>query len=92
VDATGHPRAFLDLVVAYDAPRQGLFVRSGELLTDVTAHRLFMFSWPSTGGADQLSVPIPLDLDLLGLFAASQGMILGGGFELLNAVDLQLGF
>ena len=94
VDTTGHPGATLTGVVAYSAPLTGIGTPFGELLVAVEAFggvSYFASVVPDAGGSATHVVSVPLDLTLEGLPIYSQGLILGGGAELCNALDLVVG-
>lgn len=93
VDTTGHPGANSTLLLGYAAPVAGIMTAYGELLVDRTA--LFLFQSlaapaPATGIALH-TTSVPANPALIGLRASVQAVILGGGIQLCNAVDLVLG-
>lgn len=95
VDTGGHVGANFTVVVGYDSPITGLPTPYGELLLRVEALGGVNFyscvSAPVSGmGAHIISVPFNLALE--GRTFPTQGVIIGGGIELLNAVDLTVGF
>jgi PKD repeat protein len=92
VDASSHPGAALVYLLGYDAAHPGLALPAGEVLVDAFGGlQLLRISWPSSGGLDRKSFTLPLRHALIGRFAATQAVILGGGTELCNAFDLTLG-
>jgi hypothetical protein len=90
VDATAHPGATFTAVVAHAQPSSGLFVGAGEVLVDLASPRYFQ-SVLAGGGVAVHGGTIPSTPSLAGVTAALQGLILGGGAELCNAVDVVLG-
>ena len=95
VDTSNHPGATLTAVVGYDQGFPGLMTPFGELLVATEAlggvNYLTSLVVPLADLATH-SLPVPLDLLLEGFPIATQGLILGGGVELCNALDLTLGF
>ncbi len=90
VTTSGHPGATLAALVFHTAPAMGLVLSGGEVL--VGGVKLFQtFKVPGGGGSAVFSVPVPNDLALIGASAATQAIILGGGWEACNAVDVVLG-
>ena len=93
VDTTSHPGANFVWIGCYAQAHPGFTVPSGEVLVDfIASPNLFVVSTTSSGAVDTFALRIPRDLSLVGHFGASQGFILGGGFEICNAIDLTLGF
>ncbi len=92
VDVSAHPGATSVHVIAYTLPTSGTFLGAGELLIDVSSSFVFMLAHPSSGGIDAFSQAIPCDASLDGVTAASQVLVLGGGAELCNAVDVTVGY
>lgn len=91
VDASAHPGAGLTFIGGYARPFFGRTLVFGELLVDNRSSRLFT-SLAASGGAVALhSHAIPNDPALAGLRTYLQAVILGGGPELCNAVDVVLG-
>jgi hypothetical protein len=67
----------------------------GELLIRLSAQggaRLFTLASPSGGAVASFALALPTDVALIGRTAYTQGLILGGGLELCNAIDLTLGY
>lgn len=94
VDTTLLPGAALTLVVAYDQPFAGLVTPFGELLVAVEALggvNLFASTVAPVGGVATHVVSVPLDLSLEGVAFPVQGLGLGAGLQLCNALDLVLG-
>ena len=94
VDATGHPGALATVILAYDLPLTGLPTPWGELLVSPEAlgGTLAATSTVFGGGLNVHTVPLPADASLATLTAYTQALIVGGGPELCNAVDVTLGF
>jgi len=90
VDASVHPGARATIVTGRTTALGGLHVAFGEAL--IGGPLLFSLTLPSSGGDDHFQLPIPGDHALIGLGAATQAMLLGGGVELGNAFDLRLGY
>jgi hypothetical protein len=91
VDASAHPGAFATVVIARAAPLAGLFVGAGEILLDPTSLHVFTSIAGGSGLVAHLGV-LPSDPALAGLAASLQGLVVGGGAELCNAVDVVLGY
>ena len=92
VDVTGHPGATLSIIFGATAPDTVPFT-FGEILVSLTATTDFVDTVIPVGGIGSHTIPIPLDLALVGYQSFSQGLIGGGaGPELVNAVDLKLGW
>jgi glucose/arabinose dehydrogenase len=92
IDTAPHAGAATSLVVAYQLPGSGIFLGANELLLDTASSALFRLSVPSGGGIDRIHASLPCDLALAGFTLSVQGVILGGGLELCNALDLTVGF
>lgn len=92
IDAAGHPGAGTSLVIGHQLGTSGVFIAGQELLLDLSSTRLFRLVMPSTGGLDEFRSSLPCDLALAGVTLTAQGVILGGGLELCNALDLTLGY
>ncbi len=85
-----HAGATITFVVGRAAPTTGPIIAAGEVL--VSGPRYFIQGVGSSGTADTHSVPVPSNLALVGVTAYTQGLILGGGPELCNALDATIGF
>jgi glucose/arabinose dehydrogenase len=92
VDVSAHPGARLTFLLGHAAPASGTFLRPGELLVDSSSAEIFAVVQSSTGTIDVFDGPIPCDSALAGLTAYTQAMILGGGAEFCNALDLTVGY
>jgi hypothetical protein len=57
----------------------------------IAGPRVFQHAQPSSGSADLHALPVPIDLTLVGITLRTQALILGGGLELGNALDITLG-
>ena len=91
VDARAHAGATLTLVLGRVAAHPGLATPYGELLIDPASTLVLRSAVPGSGLVVHAG-NVPLDLALLGRGAALQAVILGGGTELCNAVDVVLGY
>ena len=92
IDVAGHPGAGTSLLIGHQLGTSGVFVGGQELLLDLSSTRLFKLAMPSTGGLDEFRSNLPCDLALSGFTLTAQGVILGGGLEFCNALDLTLGY
>ena len=93
VDSSSHGAPQFAVILAYGAPATGPTLSSGEILVDLVSPPIFAVQVASNGLLDVLVQQVPNNLSLVGLTAASQGLILGGGMlEFCNAVDLTVGF
>jgi hypothetical protein len=93
VDSSSHGAPQFAVIIAYGAPATGPTLSSGEILVDLVSPPIFAVQVASNGLLDVLVQQVPNNLSLVGLTAASQGLILGGGMlEFCNAVDLTVGF
>jgi len=90
VTTSGHPGATMSLIVAFQGPSSGIILPAGELLVDLTSP-LLAASAMATSGADLHSLAVPLNASIIGAVAYTQAVILGGGFELCNALDATVG-
>jgi len=88
-----HPGVQACGFVVVDRARTPLLVPGvGELLIDTTRTRLLSPRKPAAGGLVDFTTPLPNDASLLGLTLHAQAYVLGGGIELLNALELHFGF
>jgi hypothetical protein len=93
IDASGHPGAGLTYVLGYEADLMpGIVLALGELLVDISSTNVLASPANSFGGIATHFNLIPHDVALAGYFVSTQGVILGSGAELVNAVDLILGY
>ena len=90
VDVTGHVNARSIQLVGMTRPISGGLFASGELL--IGGKKLFAQAWPALPGVNVHTVPLPVDIALMGQFMATQVTITGGTAERCNAYDLVLGF
>jgi hypothetical protein len=92
IDSSGHPgvrfSAFRVVARPLATPR---LLSAGELLIDPRSAEIARRIRPASGGFDDFALPIPASRSLIGFHASAQAMLLGGGAELLNALDLKLG-
>ena len=86
-----HPGATYTAIVGYAAPATGPVIPAGELLVDLSSSHLFTDFRQSPGTENLHSIAIPNDIALVGQTAATQALILGGGGELCNALDVVIG-
>jgi hypothetical protein len=91
VDATAHAGASSTRIYFHALPSAGTFVPAGEILVDLASPR-YALSTVAGGGVVVHSSPVPNDMALVGLPAALQALILGGGLELCNAMDVVVGY
>lgn len=91
VDASAHPGATATAIYAHVNPSSGTFLAAGELLLDLTSPRIFVSTVLGSGLVVHNGT-IPNSAALTGVSASLQGLILGGGLELCNAVDVVLGY
>jgi len=92
IDASQHPGAGATLIVGAKQPYSGLYFPAGEALVLATGGTLFRSYSFSGGAVAHHTVPIPAKPGLAGRAVYTQGLIVGGGLELSNAVDLVLGY
>jgi hypothetical protein len=90
-DATAHPGATMTVVAAYARSSSGTFIEAGEILVDLESSHLFLSSVAGHGIVTH-GAKIPSAPSLAGLAASLQALILGGGAELCNAVDVVFGY
>ena len=92
VDSTNRPGTTLTGIFGHLQPLTPGLVRSfGELLIDLGSPRLFSrFAAPSFGSTI-FCFTIPTDPSLFGFESSTQAVLLGGGAELCNAIDLVIG-
>jgi hypothetical protein len=92
IDSSGHPGVLLATFLVVERPlRAPLRMPAGELLIDPRSTVLARRSQPASGGLVDFTVGIPANAALIGFHATAQATLLGGGDELLNALDLALG-
>ncbi|MEQ1893099.1 MAG: PKD domain-containing protein [Planctomycetota bacterium] len=94
VDASNHPGAGMTFIYGSSAAFSQV-TPFGEVLVRLSSKgglRLFTLAAGSGGGVAQHALAIPVDVSLVGLTAYTQALILGGGLELCNAIDLTLGY
>ncbi len=91
VDPSGHPGAALVAIVGYDTPASGVFHTGGEALVDMASTKIFQLVAAGSSSKVSFDIPIPCDAALTGATVYTQALVLGGGWELCNAIDVQLG-
>lgn len=90
IDTSGHAGATLTFIIGLGLPGT-LGSPFGEILVDLGSGEVF--SDVAIGAGGQHVLGIPMSTSLLGLAIATQGGIGGGaGVELVNALDLKLGY
>lgn len=93
VDATHHAGARSTFILAHAAflgvPQNFPF---GELIIDLGSPAVASLSLPTVGGVSNYSTPLPNDAAFAGIELATQAVIFGGGVELVNAIELVLGY
>jgi hypothetical protein len=93
VDTTGHSGTRSTTVFGYARSSAGNATPYGELLVDGGSARVFWSSAvPAANGIASYTYSVPPELTMVGVTATVQAVILGGGPELCNAIDLVLGF
>ncbi len=90
VDSASFGGAGSSFLVVRSAPASGPLLPYGEVLTG--GPRLFAASRPSSGHLDAFSFAVPADPGLVGVEAFAQGVLLGPGIVLCNALDLVVGY
>ena len=90
IDAGGHPGALSGWIVAHAGSSAGTFSPWGEFLVDLATQRYFISKAPVVGGLSTHSNAIPNDPMFVNVTAFTQGVIVGGGVELTNAIELRL--
>ncbi|MFT5463319.1 MAG: hypothetical protein ACI8QS_002205 [Planctomycetota bacterium] len=91
VDEDGLPGATLTYLISYAGQLSGVFIGPGELLIDPGS--TFFFSTtaaPDASGAAVHTVAWPNDPGLVGAVTSVQGLLVGAGLQLCNALDLTL--
>jgi len=84
-----HSGATSTVVLGRTNALNGPTLAFGQLL--IGGPLLFMHGMLSSGSADVHTLPVPIALSLVGLSAATQAVISGGGVELTNALDVTVG-
>ncbi len=95
IDGAVRPNPQTTWIVGVDQPLSGLPTPIGELLVDfprLGGTSLFTTRQTSSGGVDTHAISVPSDPALVGFAAYAQGVVLGDGATLCNAIDLVLGF
>ena len=92
MDSSAHPGVLLSAATFWTAPLEpGVVAPTGELLVDLTSLFLGNLIVPASGGPDVLTAAVPNDPGLVGLEIFGQGVLLGGGDELANALHVTIG-
>ena len=84
-----HPGATSTVIQGRPTAISGPVLSYGQVL--IAGPRVFQHAQPSSGSADLHALPVPIDLTLVGITLRTQALILGGGLELGNALDITLG-
>jgi hypothetical protein len=92
VDTTPHPGALSVVLFFNSRSSSGIFLTAGEVLYDPTSARLLKFVYPANGGVSNSVMNIPNSTALIGVPATSQALIVGGGREFCNALELVVGW
>ncbi len=92
VDHSGHPGATFTFLRIHAAPATGPVIAAGELLINLGSPFYVQNGVISPATCHVHSILVPADPALAGLQGSCQALILGGGPELCNALDLVLGF
>ena len=90
IDVSGTPGAALTLVLGYDGPLE-IPTAFGVVLANVAGPQLVYLVATPVGGVAQHGAVVPSDPSLVGRSISAQGVIVGGGIGLTNALDLELG-
>jgi PKD repeat protein len=90
IDGGQRPAAGFARVLGRQNPLAGTPLLGGELL--IGGKPLFTLALPLRGTSASLTLPMPADPSLVGLRAATQAVLFGGGLTLSNAFDLRLGY
>ena len=88
----GHPGAALTLVFARGATSTGPVIGAGEILINLASPFLFTSVAAPDAFFATHTATVPNDPALSGMTAFTQALILGGGGELCNAIDLLVAF
>ena len=91
ITTSGHAGNTSTSIIGYAQGSSGTFINAGEILLDLGSSKFFVDTVISSGPSDLHSNFIPNDPSLSGLTMATQALILGGGPELCNAIDLTVG-
>lgn len=92
VDTTPHAGALRVVLLFYARGTSGRVVVGGQILYDPTSSRFLKFTYAANGGVSQTTMVIPVDPILIGLPTTCQAMIVGGGREFCNALDMVIGW
>ncbi|MSR63593.1 MAG: hypothetical protein EXS08_14240 [Planctomycetes bacterium] len=84
-----HPGATSTVVFGRTAAINGPTLAFGQVL--IAGPLLFTHGMLSGGSADVHTLAVPIAISLVGLTAATQAVISGGGVELTNALDVTVG-
>jgi hypothetical protein len=94
IDTTHHAGDYGFVLLFYSEGASGRFRNGFEVLVKRTSVKYFKGGYVSNGGVNTVTMNTPLDPGMIGLFVASQAIILGGpiGREHTNALDLVVGW
>lgn len=84
-----HPGATSTTIFARTTAISGPTFAFGQLL--IAGPLLFSHTLAASGSADVHTLPVPPTISIVGLTAATQALIAGGGLELTNALDATAG-
>ncbi|MFT5290714.1 MAG: hypothetical protein ACI8QS_001747 [Planctomycetota bacterium] len=83
--------AVLTLIAGYGSALGPLGSSYGEILVDPTSDLILSSGKAPVAGIGVHGIPVPNDIGLLGFTLYTQGVLLGGGASLCNAIDLVVG-
>ena len=90
IDPTLVPFTQVSQLVVRDAPASGTLLSYGEAL--IGGIKLFSASQPAQAAGNVFSFPVPNDVNLVGVAAFSQAVLVGPGIQLCNALDVVVGY
>jgi hypothetical protein len=94
INTNGHPGGASSAIIGgHRLPANGPTLVYGQFLVNLGSPQVFELIRPvGPGGIAQFSAMIPVNLNLLGVTLATQGVIAGPRIRLTNAVDLKIGW
>jgi hypothetical protein len=90
IDPTLRPGTTLAQLIVRDAPASGPHFPYGEVL--ISGQKLFSAAQPANGAGNVFAFSVPNDPGLAGIAAFAQGVLVGGGLQLCNALDVVVGY